>query len=129
VIIHRAPLGTHERFIGFLLEHYAGKFPLWLAPLQVKILPISDKFMDYAKTLLNDLKKADIRAEIDDRNEKIGKKIRDTELAKVPYMLVVGEKEAGENKVSVRKQGKGDAGTMDTAAFIADTVAEIKERR
>lgn len=129
LIIHRAPLGTHERFIGFLLEHYAGKFPLWLAPLQVKILPISDKFMDYAKTLLNDLKKADIRAEIDDRNEKIGKKIRDTELAKVPYMLVVGEKEMNENKVSVRKQGKGDAGMMHTSDFIAEAVAEIKERR
>jgi threonyl-tRNA synthetase len=129
LIIHRAPLGTHERFIGFLLEHYAGKFPLWLAPVQVKILPISDKFMDYAKTLLNDLKKADIRAEIDDRNEKIGKKIRDTELMKVPYMLVVGEKEMNENKVAVRKQGKGDAGTMDAAAFIAEAAAEIKERR
>ncbi|MBS4066284.1 MAG: threonine--tRNA ligase [Chitinophagaceae bacterium] len=129
LIIHRAPLGTHERFIGFLLEHYAGKFPLWLAPVQVKILPISDKFMDYAKTLLNDLKKADIRAEIDDRNEKIGKKIRDTELMKVPYMLVVGEKEMNEGKVAVRKQGKGDAGTMDAAAFIAEAATEIKERR
>jgi threonyl-tRNA synthetase len=96
LIIHRAPLGTHERFIGFLLEHYAGKFPVWLAPLQVKILPISDKFMDYAKSVLEKLKKADIRAEIDDRNEKIGKKIRDTELMKVPYMLVVGEKEMTE---------------------------------
>ena len=81
LIIHRAPLGTHERFIGFLLEHYAGKFPLWLAPLQVKLLPISDKFMDYAQTVLESLKKADIRADIDDRSEKIGKKIRDTELA------------------------------------------------
>ena len=80
LIIHRAPLGTHERFIGFLLEHYAGKFPVWLAPVQVKVLPISDKFMDYAKSVANKLKKADIRAEIDDRNEKIGKKIRDTEL-------------------------------------------------
>lgn len=129
LIIHRAPLGTHERFIGFLLEHYAGKFPLWLAPVQVKILPISDKFMDYAKTLLNDLKKADIRAEIDDRNEKIGKKIRDTELARVPYMLVVGEKEMNEGKVAVRKQGKGDAGAMDAATFIAEASAEIKERR
>jgi threonyl-tRNA synthetase len=89
LIIHRAPLGTHERFIGFLLEHYAGKFPTWLAPLQVKILPISDKFMDYANTILQTLKKADIRVEIDDRSEKIGKKIRDTEVAKVPYMLVI----------------------------------------
>ncbi len=129
LIIHRAPLGTHERFIGFLLEHYAGKFPLWLAPLQVKILPISDKFLDYAKTLLLKLKKADIRAEIDDRSEKIGKKIRDTELAKVPYMLVVGEKEVNEGKVSVRKQGKGDAGTFEVDAFIAAAVEEIKERK
>src|SRR4249920_3887726 len=93
LIIHRAPLGTHERFIGFLLEHYAGKFPVWLAPLQVKILPISDKFMDYAQSLLQSLKNADIRAEIDDRSEKIGKKIRDAELARTPYMLVIGEKE------------------------------------
>lgn len=128
LIIHRAPLGTHERFIGFLLEHYAGKFPLWLAPLQVKILPISDKFMDYAKTLLQKLKKADIRAEIDDRSEKIGRKIRDTELARVPYMLVIGEKEMNEGKVAVRKQGKGDAGTVETDEFIAAAVHEISER-
>lgn len=129
LIIHRAPLGTHERFIGFLLEHYAGKFPLWLAPVQVKILPISDKFMDYAKTLLQKLKKADIRAEIDDRSEKIGKKIRDTELARVPYMLVVGEKEVNEGKVAVRKQGKGDAGVFDADEFIAAAAIEINERK
>lgn len=129
LIIHRAPLGTHERFIGFLLEHYAGKFPAWLAPLQVKILPISDKFMDYAKTILGKLKKADIRAEIDDRNEKIGKKIRDTELMKVPYMLVVGEKEVAENKVAVRRQGKGDAGTKEVDEFVREIVEEVKERR
>ena len=108
LIIHRAPLGTHERFIGFLLEHYAGKLPLWLAPLQVRILPISDKFGDYAKEVLQKLKKADIRAAIDDRSEKIGRKIRDTELMKVPYMLVIGEKEMNENRVAVRRQGKGD---------------------
>lgn len=129
LIIHRAPLGTHERFIGFLLEHYAGKFPLWLAPVQVKILPISDKFMDYSKTLLGKLKNADIRAEIDDRSEKIGKKIRDTELLKVPYMLVIGEKEVNEDKVAVRKQGKGDVGTLATDEFIAAAVEEIKERK
>lgn len=129
LIIHRAPLGTHERFIGFLLEHYAGKFPLWLAPLQVKILPISDKFMEYAKTLLQKLKKADIRAEIDDRSEKIGKKIRDTELARVPYMLVVGEKEVNEGKVAVRKQGKGDAGVFDADEFVAAAVLDINERK
>ena len=128
LIIHRAPLGTHERFIGFLLEHYAGKFPTWLAPLQVKILPISDKFMDYAKEVLGKLKKADIRAEIDDRNEKIGKKIRDTEVMKVPYMLVVGEKEAAKNKVAVRSRGKGDAGTKHVDEFLIDIVGEIRER-
>lgn len=129
LIIHRAPLGTHERFIGFLLEHYAGKFPLWLAPLQVKILPISDKFMDYANTILQKLKKADIRVEIDDRNEKIGKKIRDTELAKVPYMLVIGEKEMNEGKVAVRRQGKGDAGAKDVDTLIAELVEEVRERK
>ncbi|MBL7694905.1 MAG: threonine--tRNA ligase [Ferruginibacter sp.] len=129
LIIHRAPLGTHERFIGFLLEHYAGKFPTWLAPLQVKILPISDKFMDYAHSILQTLKKADIRAQIDDRNEKIGKKIRDTELARVPYMLVIGEKEMNEGKASVRRQGKGDMGAIDVTKFVADIVEEIKERR
>ncbi|MEI7589561.1 MAG: threonine--tRNA ligase [Chitinophagia bacterium] len=129
LIIHRAPLGTHERFIGFLLEHYAGKFPVWLAPMQVKILPISDKFMPYAATVLAQFKKAAVRVEIDDRNEKIGKKIRDTEIMKVPYMLVIGEKEVAENKLSVRRQGKGDMGMLDTAAFLAQVVEEIAERR
>ena len=129
LIIHRAPLGTHERFIGFLLEHYAGKFPLWLAPVQVKILPISDKFLEYAQTLLQSLKNADIRAEIDDRSEKIGKKIRDTELAKIPYMLVIGEKEVAENLVSLRKQGKGDLGKRTIEEFIRDARQEISDRR
>lgn len=129
LIIHRAPLGTHERFIGFLLEHYAGKFPLWLAPVQVKILPISDKFVPYAESISRQLKKADIRAEVDDRNEKIGKKIRDTELMKVPYMLVVGEKEMNENKAAVRRQGKGDLGVKDVDIFIQEAREEIKERR
>jgi threonyl-tRNA synthetase len=128
LIIHRAPLGTHERFIGFLLEHYAGKLPLWLAPEQVKVLPISDKFMGYAKTVSNKLKKADIRVSIDDRNEKIGKKIRDTELLKVPYMLVVGEKEEVENKVAVRRQGKGDNVVQDVDEFIKKVTNEIKSR-
>lgn len=129
LIIHRAPLGTHERFIGFLLEHYAGKFPLWLSPMQVKVLPISDKYMNYAKEILEKLKNADIRAEVDDRNEKIGKKIRDTEMMKVPYMLIVGEKEMNEGKVAVRRQGKGDAGVQNIDEFIANATAEIKERR
>lgn len=128
LIIHRAPLGTHERFIGFLLEHYAGKFPVWLAPLQVKILPISDKFLDYAQNLLQSLKNADIRAAVDDRNEKIGKKIRDTELSRTPYMLVIGEKEMSESRVSVRRQGKGDLGTKSIDEFVSELKAEIRER-
>jgi threonyl-tRNA synthetase len=128
LIIHRAPLGTHERFIGFLLEHYAGKFPVWLAPLQVKILPISDKFMPYAEEVFAELKKAGVRVEIDDRNEKIGKKIRDTEIMKVPYMLVIGEKEVAESMLSVRRQGKGDLGMLDKAVFLAQVVEEIAER-
>jgi threonyl-tRNA synthetase len=129
LIIHRAPLGTHERFIGFLLEHYAGKFPVWLAPQQVKILPISDKFLDYAQSIFQSLKNADIRVEIDDRNEKIGKKIRDTEIARIPYMLVVGEKEMNEQKVSVRRQGKGDLGAKPVTEFITEISEEIRERR
>ena len=128
LIIHRAPLGTHERFIGFLLEHYAGKFPLWLAPLQVKLLPISDKYMGYAQTVLESLKNADIRASIDDRSEKIGKKIRDTEMAKVPFMLIIGEKEMNDHQVSVRRQGKGDIGVQDVETFVRDIKSEIKLR-
>lgn len=129
LIIHRAPLGTHERFIGFLLEHYAGKFPVWLAPLQVKILPISDKFLDFAHTIKQTLRKASVRVEIDERQEKIGKKIREAELARVPYMLVVGEKEAAENKLSVRRQGKGDAGQIAVDEFVQNIVEEISERK
>ncbi|HWB93430.1 MAG TPA: threonine--tRNA ligase, partial [Puia sp.] len=125
LIIHRAPLGTHERFIGFLLEHYAGKFPVWLAPLQVKILPITDKSLEYAQNLSVLLKNADIRVEVDDRSEKIGKKIRDTELARVPYMLVIGEKEMNDNKVAVRRQGKGDLGVKGIEEFIAEVKKEI----
>jgi threonyl-tRNA synthetase len=129
LIIHRAPLGTHERFIGFLLEHYAGKLPVWLAPVQVKVLPISDKFLDYAKSVADKLKKSDIRAEVDDRNEKIGKKIRDTELMRVPYMLVVGEKEMNENKVAVRRQGKGDLGVKGVDDFVNEISVEFEERK
>jgi len=129
LIIHRAPLGTHERFIGFLLEHYAGKFPVWLAPVQAKILPISDKFLEYAEAVQKQLRRAGVRVEIDDRQEKIGKKIRDTELMRVPYMLVVGEKEMTENKLSVRRQGKGDIGTQDISVFIENILDEIENRK
>ena len=129
LIIHRAPLGTHERFIGFLLEHYAGKLPVWLAPLQVKILPISDKFADYAMDVKNKLLKAGVRVEFDDRNEKIGKKIREAELSRVPYMLVVGEKEMNEGGVSIRRQGKGDLGLVSVSDFIATITDEINQRK
>jgi threonyl-tRNA synthetase len=129
LIIHRAPLGTHERFIGFLLEHYAGKFPLWLNPRQVKVLPISDKFADYAKSVASQLKKAGIRAEVDDRTEKIGKKIREAELQRASYMAVVGEKEMEQGQVALRRQGKGDLGSMTVGAVIAKLKNEISSRR
>ncbi|HSC52444.1 MAG TPA: threonine--tRNA ligase [Phnomibacter sp.] len=128
LIIHRAPLGTHERFIGFLLEHYAGKFPLWIAPQQVKVLPISDKFQPFAESVVKTLKAQGIRASIDDRNEKIGKKIRDAELQRVPYMFVVGEKEMNENAVSVRRQGKGDIGMKPVSEMANLLKTEIVER-
>ncbi|MCE2703926.1 MAG: threonine--tRNA ligase [Bacteroidota bacterium] len=129
LIIHRAPLGTHERFIGFLLEHYAGRFPLWLSPLQVKVLPISDKFLPYAKQVEQALLESGIRVEIDDRNEKIGKKIRDTELSRTPFMLVVGEKEMQENSVSVRRQGLGDQGMQSFDTFKNQIRDEIQSRK
>ena len=118
LIIHRAPLSTHERFIGFLLEHYAGNLPVWLSPKQVSVLPISDKYVPYAQKLAEILKKSDIRALYDDRNEKIGKKIRDAEMKKIPYMLVVGEQEMQNETVSVRKHGTGDIGTISIESFI-----------
>ena len=129
LIIHRAPLGTHERFIGFLLEHYAGKFPLWLAPVQVKLLPISDKFNDYARQVNQQLLRMGIRSEVDERGEKIGKKIRDTELMRVPYMLIIGEKEQNEGAVSVRRQGKGDMGQCSVSELLTNLTAEINQRQ
>jgi len=129
VMIHRAPFGSMERFIAVLIEHCAGKFPLWLAPTQVKILPISDKFMPYAESVLQQLKKADIRAEIDDRNEKIGKKIRDTELERTPLMVVLGEQETNNGTVAVRRQGKGDLGVKPMAEFIEMVNEEVTSKR
>ncbi len=128
VMIHRAPFGSLERFVAVLIEHCAGKFPLWLTPDQVAILPISEKYNDYAKNVLNLLKNYDIRGFVDERNEKIGKKIRDTELNKVPFMLVVGEKEMEEGKVSVRKQGEGDLGSLGVEEFANKINAEIEQR-
>jgi len=127
VMIHRAPFGSMERFVAVLLEHTAGRFPLWLAPEQVIILPISEKFNDYAYSVAKTLAESDIRASVDDRNEKIGRKIRDNELKRVPYMLVVGEKEAENGEVSVRKQGEGDKGSVKIATFAADLTREVNE--
>ncbi len=126
VMIHRAPFGSLERFVAVLIEHCAGKFPLWLAPEQISILPISEKYNDYAKKVLELLKNYDIRGLVDDRNEKIGKKIRDTELNKVPFMLIVGEKEAEENKISVRKQSVGDLGSFSVEEFAELINKEIE---
>ncbi|MCC6384418.1 MAG: threonine--tRNA ligase [Bacteroidia bacterium] len=126
--IHRAPLGTHERFIGFLIEHFAGNFPLWLTPSQVIILPISDKFNDYAHDLSQELNNSDIRSLIDERDEKIGKKIRDAELKKIPYMLIVGEKEAETQSVAVRKHGEGDKGAMTKENFKTLIQQEIEKQ-
>jgi len=127
VMIHRAPFGSMERFVALMIEHTAGKFPLWLTPDQAIILPISEKFNNSAKKLANKLEILDIRTLIDDRNEKIGKKIREAELKRIPYMLIIGEKEEKENKVSVRKQGEGDIGSMEIdefAKFINNQIAE-----
>ena len=119
VMIHRAPFGSMERFVAVLIEHTAGKFPLWLTPEQVCIMPISEKFNDYAWQIARELGNQEIRAIVDDRNEKIGRKIRDNELKRIPYMLIVGEKEAENGEVSVRKQGEGDKGSMKIATFAA----------
>ena len=127
VMIHRAPFGSMERFVAVLLEHTAGRFPLWLAPEQAVVLPISEKFNDYARKVADQLNALDIRTQIDDRNEKIGKKIRDNELKRIPYMLIVGEKEAENDEISVRKQGEGDKGSMKIANFAAELTREVNE--
>lgn len=118
VMIHRAPFGSMERFVAILIEHCAGQFPLWLTPNQVKILPVSEKFNEYARTVASELNSYDIRALVDDRNEKVGKKIRDAEMEKYPYMLVVGEEEMNAGSVSARKKGEGDIGSLSIAAFV-----------
>jgi len=127
VMIHRAPFGSMERFVAVLIEHTAGKFPLWLTPEQVVILPISEKYNEYAEKVLNFLNNSDIRAVLDDRNEKIGKKIRDNELKRIPYLLIVGEKEAEEGKVAVRKQGEGDKGAMLQQDFVNFINQEVEK--
>ena len=128
IMIHRVAFGSIERFIGILIEHFAGAFPTWLAPVQVKVLPISDKYMDYAQSVLNKLTEAGIRAEVDTRAEKIGYKIREAQTAKIPYMLVVGQKEEEENTVSVRSRADGDEGARSLDTFIADILKEIETK-
>ena len=127
IMIHRAPFGSMERFVAVLLEHTAGKFPLWLTPEQAIVLPISDKYQNYAKNVLNLLKNSEIRALVDERAEKIGRKIRDAEMKRIPYLLIVGEKEEAEGTIAVRKQGHGDMGSFTPAQFVDLVLKEVKE--
>jgi threonyl-tRNA synthetase len=127
IMIHRAPFGSMERFVAVLIEHTGGRFPLWLTPEQAVILPISEKYNDYAKKVCELLNNYDIRASIDDRNETIGKKIRENELKRIPFLLIVGEKEAESNLVSVRRQGQGDQGQMNVEDFVALVNEEVKK--
>ncbi|MCX6811008.1 MAG: His/Gly/Thr/Pro-type tRNA ligase C-terminal domain-containing protein, partial [Candidatus Berkelbacteria bacterium] len=124
VMIHRVVFGAVERFIGILLEHTAGVLPVWLAPVQAVILPISDKHGKYANDILKELKAAGIRAEVDERSESVGRKIRDNEMQKIPYMLIVGDKEIEAKKVAVRKYGEGDLGQKDISDIVKDIQAE-----
>jgi len=128
VMIHRAPFGSMERFVAVLIEHTAGKFPLWLVPDQAVILPISEKFNDYAHEVAKELRKHEVRVIIDERNEKIGRKIRDNELKKIPYLLIIGEKEIENNEISVRKQGEGDVGSMKITTFAALLKEEVEKQ-
>jgi threonyl-tRNA synthetase len=125
-MIHRAPFGSLERFVAVLIEHCAGNFPLWLTPEQFIVLPISEKYEEYAKKLLESLNNSDIRGLIDVRDEKIGRKIRDAEMKKIPYMLIIGEKEMSEGMVSVRKHGEGDLGSMSIQEFENQLINETK---
>jgi len=125
ICIHRAPLGTHERTIGFLIEHYAGAFPLWLSPVQVAIIPIAERHVSYAKDIQKQLKDNNVRVELRDENETLGKKIRGTEMQKIPYLLIIGDREIEAMSVGVRARGKGDLGAIKTEEFIAKVQGEI----
>jgi len=128
VVIHRAIFGTFERFIGLLIEHFAGAWPLWLAPVQAVVLPISDRHLEYARGVRDQLAAAGLRVELDDRQEKIGYKIREAQLQKVPYMLVAGDREAAEGTVAVRSRSGGDLGARAVDAFVADALDEIARK-
>jgi threonyl-tRNA synthetase len=129
VMVHRALLGSFERFIGILIEHYAGEFPLWLSPVQAAVLPIADRHTDYAWKVAEELRGVSLRAEVDERSESVGRKIRDAELHKAPYMLVVGDKEAEEGTVAVRRHREGDIGTMQLAEFRSMALEEVSSKR
>ena len=129
VMIHRVAYGSIERFIGILIEHYAGAFPAWLSPVQVKILPITDRHVAYARELEESMFGKEIRVEVDDRSEKIGYKIREAQMEKVPYILLVGDKEIESRTVAVRKRGQGDIGSQDAKEFTANLLAEIQEKQ
>ena len=128
VMIHRAILGSLERFIGIIIEHFAGAFPVWLAPVQATVLPLSEKFVDYANDVARKLRAAGLRIEVDESNEKLGAKIRDAQLEKIPYMLIVGEKEASTGAVSLRKRSGGDQGSVSLDQFIAEARRQISSR-
>jgi threonyl-tRNA synthetase len=129
VMIHRALLGSFERFIGILIEHYAGEFPLWLAPVQAQVLPIADRHVEYAWKVAEELRGAGLRVEVDERSESVGKKIREAELHKAPYMLVVGDKEEESGAVGVRRHREGDIGSMAVAEFGRLALGEIAHKR
>jgi threonyl-tRNA synthetase len=129
ICIHRAPLGTHERTIGFLIEHYAGAFPLWLSPIQVSVIPIGEKHLPYAKEIQSKLKENNIRAELRDENETLGKKIRSAEMQKIPCLLIIGDKEIAANAVAVRERGKGDLGQVQLNDFIDKIKKDILNKK
>ena len=126
--IHRAPLSTHERFVGFLIEHYGGDFPVWLSPVQIAILPVSEKSNIYAYEVQNELKNSGIRTLVDDKPDKIGSKIRNSEIAKIPIMLILGEKEAENKTVSIRRRFLGDEGELSLDKLIENVCLEVKKR-
>ena len=128
-VIHRSPLGSHERFVAFLIEHFAGAFPVWLSPVQVWVLPISDSFKKYGEEIIKKLKENNLRAELRDEAESLGKKIRNGEIQKIPYLLIVGEKEKKASSVSVRYRGKGDTGIMKVSKFIEKISEEIADKK
>ena len=128
VMIHRALMGSFERFMGILIEHYAGEFPLWLAPVQAAVLPIADRHLEYAREVQGALADAGLRAEVDERTESVGRKIREAELRKVPYMLVVGDREAEQHAVALRRHREGDLGTLALADVVARLAAEASTR-